>query len=326
MTHEAQVDALESRLNGNPGDMQAMRRLVTILDQMPAGFLGNGRLTTAQRSITSGLPDNWRQALLSDKATAEFYASWIGTLHAAGITRSVPIGQIFAGRTMTINGIHAHCGERLKFFAKTGVISGLCNDCYKVQILPDSLEALIRVHFLLINMNLPNDNARKCMIELRDGIKFPYKAYIYCESVTEAQDCLKAFRNALADIDPSGIRSQISHGCSEYGQAYPAFKYDQNATDVFQAPSDWRKVERDYFRDVALTAPKRVNNSKPLISLRDVFAFRTWAKYAELIGDPSAERFKDKEAPELPPVFVQRVAVQSSLRRAELRELHSNPS
>ncbi len=321
MTQDAQVDALEAKLLESPGDMQAMRRLVTLLDQKPAAYQGAGRFTSAQNAIARALPGDWSVAFLNADTGAAYVRDWLDAVHSAGIARCVPIGQIFAGRTMTINGTHAHCGARLKFFKETEVIPGLCHDCYKVQILPDSVEGLIRVYFLLINLNLPDDNARKCMIELREGIKFPYKAYIYCQSVEEAKSCLDTFRKAQADFGIEGVRSKISHGCSEYGQTHPTFKYAEGEVQRFETPNHWAKIERDYFQKINLTPPKRTNNSKPFISLRDVFAFYTWIRYAGLIEDPSAERYLTDTTPELPPVFVDRVNQQADRRRDELVEL-----
>ena len=178
------------------------------------------------------------------------------------------------------------------------MIPGLCHDCYKVQILPENLEAMFQTYFLLLNLDLPGDNARKCMIELRDGIKFPYKAYIYCESVAEAQACRTALCDLQARFGITGVHAKISHGCSEYGQEYPEFKYsDSPDQKPFETPAGWQKIEDSYFSGLNLAAPQRRSNTKPLISLRDVFAFRTWIKYAELIGDESCRAYMAAKGP-----------------------------
>ncbi len=321
MNRALQIERLENRVQMQPGDMPAVKRLVTLLEMQPGETGRAGRFGTVQAEIRKTLRPGWQEALADPARTHAHYSRWVGLLTTAGVLRVPPVGQIFSGRAMTINGIHAHCGERLKFFAETGAISRLCHDCYKVQILPESVAALFQTYFLLLSLDLPGDNARKCMIELRDGIKYPYKAYIYCQSIPEARACLEAFRQAQSKANVTGVSSKISHGCSEYGAKYPDFKFsDADDVAAFQTPPDWADVEKQYFSKRDLPTPGRTTNTRPDISLRDVCAFRTWVEYGQIIGDPSSTGFA-RAAPELPPAFVKRVRAQARIRNREMAEL-----
>lgn len=324
MNRKTQLEMLENRFFVNPGDLQALKRLVTMLDAAPVRTNQPGHFEKAQAALGQGFGRNWQKVLLEPGQHAAAYERWLSVLNTAGIKRGVPIGQVFSGRMLTIRGEHAHCDTRLKFFKETKVISGLCNNCYKVQVLPETLEAMFQTYFLLLNLKLPQDNARKCMIELREGIKYPYKAYIYCESVADVKSCLSAFQKLQAEAGIMAIHSKISHGCSEYGLEYPGFKFSEEpGHEAFEMPKEWQSVEKSYFDKLNLPVPSRKTHTKPMISLRDVFAFRTWVKYASLIGDETCQRYHVESGPELPPAFVDRVRKQAVERRQEMIELAS---
>lgn len=322
MKNQVQLKKLEGWLAIKPDDLASIRRLVTLLDLSGPPGKPLGAFGTAQANIGASLPVDWQSLYLNTSHNAAAYGQWLSILKSARIGQAVPIGQVFSGRVLTIKGQPTYCGEKLKFFKETSVIPGLCYDCYKVQILPENLEAMFQTYFLLLALDLPGDNARKCMIELRDGIKFPYKAYIYCESLPEAKTCLAAFQQTLAEAGITGVHSKISHGCSEYGMEYPEFKYTEGEDQsALTPPAEWQEIEQTYFDRLKLPPQQTQSNTKPRISLRDVFAFRTWAKYAQLIGDDTCGTYQAAKGPALPPAFVKRVKAQAALRHQEMTEL-----
>ncbi len=322
MSVDAQVRQLEQWVAIKPDDGASVRRLVNLLET-PRGFTtAFGAFGTAQSRINESLGFDWRLGMLDRRVYSDAYRQWMSILETLGITQVVPVAQMFSGRVLTINGQHTHCDVRLKFFKETKVIPSLCHDCFKVQILPENLDDLFLAYFLLLNLDLPNDNARKCMIELRSGIKYPYKGYIYCQSLAEAKSCLAAFDDLKTKHAICGLPAKISHGCSEFGQEYPDFKYEgSDEQKPFKTPQGWAADEKNYFRDLKLAKPGRQTNNKSIISLRDVFVFRTWVRYAQLIGDETSARFGVDSGPSLFPAFDQRVRRQSKTRNAEMNEL-----
>ncbi|WP_170790249.1 hypothetical protein [Ruegeria lacuscaerulensis] len=322
MSIGAQVRKLEDRVLINPKDGPAIRRLVTLLDLWENSENASGTFGATQARINEDLGPDWRQDMLDRSQICESYHHWMSVLSSAGMATAVPIAQAFSGRVMTIKGQQTHCDTRIKFFKETKVISRLCHDCYKVQILPSNLDEMFQTYFLLLLLNLPNDNARKCMIELRDGIKYPYKGYIYCQSIEEAKDCMVAFESLKIRNGIKGIRTKISHGCSEFVQEYPDFKFNEaEAFSEFKVPDDWVTKETRYFKNLKLPTSLRKTNSKTFLSLRDVFSFRTWVKYAELIGDEASESYRSQQGPNLLPTFIQRVQKQAKKRNSEMKAL-----
>lgn len=313
---------LETRLAVVSNDFQAIRKLVTVLEFAPEVPESAGVYSAVQSEIIAALGAGWQDDMMDPVRMAGLYRAWMSALRTHGLSWAAPIGQVFSGRALTVRGQNAQCGAWLKFFKETGVIPALCNDCYKVQILPHDLKAMFQTYALLLKLDLPNDNARKCMIELREGIKYPYKAYIYADSLEDVHVCLQAFRDLQAVHGVAGINTKVSHGCSEYGQKYPAFKFPESGgAPEFTPKPEWRAIEQSYFKSINLPAQARASNIRAYVSLRDIFAFETWVKYAELIGDPASRSFSTVSGPNLPQPFIQRVRAQAGVRSGEMKEL-----
>ncbi len=326
MKNSAALEQLENWVAVRPGDLQAIRRLVTLLDMSDGRQSDSGAFGRAQSKVASALPKDWQQTLLDPSKCAQAYGVWLNVLKSARIKHAVPVAQVFSGQVLKVRGETPYCDARLKFFAETKVIPALCHGCYKVQILPETFEKMIQAYLLLLNLDLPGDNTRKCMIELRDGVKYPYKGYIYCNSADEAKACLAAFQVKLTEFGVTGLHLKISHGCSEYGLEYPAFKFSESLEQTeFETPTDWAGIEEKYFKGMKFPKPQTKAYSKPFVSLRDVFVLRTWTKYAELIGDKTAGAYAAQGGPDLPVQFAKRVKAQASKRNAELTELAAMP-
>lgn len=322
MIPTAQIKALEERVDAFPGDRRAMRQLVNALETCNVHRSDLGVFGTAQLSLSRQTQDaDWPLRMLDPTFAAQSYKFWIQDLVKRGITTALPFAQAHSGQLHKIGGVPALCGIRLQMFAKEGVISGLCNSCYKVQILPQDLVSFFQTYFLLLSLELPDDNARKCMIELREDVVSPYKGYIYCQSVEEAQACKTAFEQLMHKHGVGGVSVKISHGCSEYGLQYASFKYSEDpGAPTFAAPDDWEAREKAYFSGLTIPDQGRDHNNKIGVSLRDVMVFHTWVKYAELIGDDSCRQFLSPSKMKTVKQFSTRVEKQAAARKRQLLE------
>lgn len=238
------------------------------------------------------------------------------------INRQVPVTQIFEGLRLKIKEQPVYCGKFMDFFKETQVICGLCYDCYKVQIAPSNLIDLIRLSMILKIIDLDRDNSRKCMIELREEITNPYKGYIYCESESEAMNCLEVLRLNLKRFGLAHITSGISHGCSEYGLKYPEFKFSDDGVHHSQKqPDEWKTIEEDYFSEPFSEKGQVLDFNTHEITLRDVICYETWIKYSEIIGDDTHKLFPAVPADGKLKGFINRAAKQAHTRQAQLVKL-----
>ena len=165
------------------------------------------------------------------------------------------------------------------------------------------------------------------MIELREAVKNPYKAYIYCGSEDEAVSCRELFQNELNKAGFTGIAAKISHGCSEYSLKYPDFAFSEDgAHSDFVRPDGWDELEQQKLKlPPAGEKPISMSGAGPL-SLRDVYVFNTWIKYAIAIGDQSVRQLSTEAGGRLPDDLAQRIAAQADKRGLELAELQHSLS
>jgi len=325
---DAKVWELEERLVRNPDDEIAARGLVTILDYHLPGKQGVGAFTDCQRMIADQYRNSdWSSKLLNLEEVVRHYSRWQSDLDAMNVRTSIAIGQLFVGNFIAINGAEVYCSQFLALFKKEEIIPNICHDCFKVQILPHNLSAFIQTYFVIKGLKLPRDNARKCMIELREDVKYPYKGYIYCESENEVEFCLMQIQSAFRKFGVSNVHCGISHGCSEYALRYPKFKYSQDGSHrSFERPESWSKTDSQLLSSIQKRKRNRVDHNKQGISIRDIIGFQTWIKYAAIIGDETCKLFVDTPTATTSRFFAARVGKQAELRKTELEELQEMPS
>jgi hypothetical protein len=147
---------------------------------------------------------------------------------------------------------------------------------------------------------------------------------IYCESEEDAQYCAAKFREALTGYEQSRIFTGLSHGCSEYGLKHPEFKYSASGNHrTFVRPVAWDTVEDDCFNANPFPEKHGSGFDKDGISVRDVFGFRTWIDYAEIVGDETSQKFRARRTGDYAGPFAKRAKNQASVRRKQMDELLS---
>ena len=320
---DAQTAYLEQQVRENPSNKQAVMLLLKSLNTYIPEGKPQGPFTECQQILISefGIDGLFKMgASLND--FARHYQRCETILESAGVRIPVAIGQLGLGQTVKINGVPMNCNLRLDLFNKRQVITKLCHSCYKVQILTTNLADHISTYFMLLRMELARDNHRKSMVEVRDNVINPYKAYIYCESEAEVKEIRELSNERLEDSGIRKVRCAITHGCSEFGIAYPEFKYSEDgAHRKFKRLGSWDRLETDYFRKNKLPNTPNSVARKHFVSIFRIVAFRTWIMYAQTIGDESYTVFDPNPRPDKTTHFFKAACAQSSRRYKELEEL-----
>ena len=122
------------------------------------------------------------------------------------------------------NSKNLNCNRHFKVFNEFNIIPKYCFSCYKIQISLFNVIDLIKLHFVFKNINLQNNNIRKCMVETRATIKVNYKGFIYCKGLEEAQTIMNEINLILNNKNISKFQIEIKHGCSEFYKSYPKYK------------------------------------------------------------------------------------------------------
>ena len=324
------ISSLEQELRLEPQNVAAVQQLCQILDYYVPDSGITGAYTACQQKLAQEtLSEKAIEGLLTGEMLVEKYKQWKQLFVTNGLNPELAVIQLTRGDLHTVSGVSARCGKRLKMFAQTEVISKVCHDCYKVQVLTSSVLELMKVHFIFKLIQLPRNNTRKCMVELRENVSNPYKAYIYCQSEEEVEHCRQSFEDCARAFGLSATTTKIAHGCSEYGLKYPKFSYAPDGSHrSFKRPAEWDRKEAEFFLNHQQSdGVQRAGVHTKFMALLEILMLRTWIRYANFIGDEAAQPFEEKESrPEQTGPFLQLIKQQASLRRSELAELKQTAS
>lgn len=323
------ISALETKLANRPGDARIVSNLLTLLDCQSPRITGGGPYSQCQRALSAHYHATVgsKDGLTLDTFRAN-YRSWKSILDKYKLNKNVAVTQIYEGSDIQINDTPASCGAFLNMFSKTGVIAGLCSGCFKVKILPSDVSSLVKLYFILKNMFFERDNLRKCLVEIRDKMEFPYKGYIFCQSEDEALFFLNRVKTELRIHGLSDVYCEISHGCLEYGLKYPDFHYSVDGKHrSFERPKSWQSTETEYLAANPLAGQRVLYYSNEAITLRDMMCIETWITYEETIGDHSYKKLLGNETINAGNnAFAKRIAQQAARRNAELEKLRARQS
>lgn len=317
------VTRAETGIMNRPNDLRPISKLLMLLDFQSPKTNGDGPYSRCQRALESQFrTTNLSYREIIGGQMIELVNGWRKTKGQFEINKNIQINQVFEGGVIKINEKNVNCQSYLNFFKENKKIIGSCFDCYKVQILPDNLIHLIKIYFIMKILKFKRDNARKCMIELRESVSYPYKGYIYCESEEEAISCRAEFISELDKFGLSNVRCGISHGCSEYGLEYPEFKYSADGAHLnFNQPEKWKELEKNLLSPIPTKGAIVFHQNNYEVTLRDIYCFETWIKYAKLIGDSSYRHFEGLPVSNTSDAFVRRVKGQAAAKKTQLLEL-----
>ena len=218
--------------------------------------------------------------------------------------------QIYRRNTFKFN-----CERHLEIFDTYNAIPENCFECYKVQILVKSVMDLFKLYFVFDNLNLRNNNTRKCMIEFRTDISGAYKGYIYCRGFDEADNIKNQLDQILEKTIVKNFIVKVKRGCTEFGMAYPEYK---DLEKNMKYNEEWRSKEK--IIDEKLL---KKNHSPKIIlkknltgaTVRDILIMRNWLSYAKKVGDLSYKKIFEKII--ISPIVEKRLSDQISYRSRE---------
>jgi len=200
--------------------------------------------------------------------------------------------QIYRRNTTNLN-----CDRHFEVFNTFNVIPKFCFECFKVLIEPNNVVDLIKLYFVFDNLNLKNDNTRKCMIELRSNISGSYKGYIYCSSLNEANEIREQVDKTVKKKIEKSIPISVKRGCSEFGISYPEYKKINDSNNKLMKYNDeWKEKEKliDNNRsEKNILVKKKLQKSLHGINVSDILIMRNWLGYAKKIGDLSYKNIID---------------------------------
>jgi len=190
------------------------------------------------------------------------------------------------------NSVNLNCERHLLIFEKHDVIPEFCFSCYKVQVEPRSIIELIKLFIIFDQLDLHENNTRKCMVELRPEISGFYKGLIYCSSLKQANQISEYLDVTIKKNIGLGLSSTVKRGCSEYPISYPDYKEINNTgPQVMNYKKEWKVIEESHDKNEPFFHNDNLRVSLPGLNLSDILIIRKWIDYAKGVGDPSADLF-----------------------------------
>ncbi|MDC0233529.1 tetratricopeptide repeat protein [Candidatus Pelagibacter sp.] len=185
------------------------------------------------------------------------------------------------------NGHDLNCDRHHKAFNKYNIIPEYCFSCFKVQIELQNVTQLFKLFFIFDQITLPEDNIRKCFIELRPGISGTYKGLIYCSSVEDAENVCKIIKPFVEKLIKNNFELKIKRGCTEFDLAFPGYQDIKNLNKI-NYDQEWKNKEKLIDEEIFNGSRKRKNffsRSLSGVCLGDVLIMNNWLNYAKLIND-----------------------------------------
>ena len=223
--------------------------------------------------------------------------------------------EIFRSNTVDLK-----CERHFKVFNTFNVIPEYCFGCYKVQIGLRNVMELFKLYFVFDKLNLKNNNPRKCMLEMRPEVTGAYKGYIYCFSLSEANEIQNQLTAILNKKINKNILITVKRGCSEFGIAYPQYKkINQNDGQLMKYNEKWRSKEKfidDKLAKRDQSKHRILRKNLPGATVCDTLIMSNWLVYAKITGDLSYKKII-KEIP-ISPVIEKKVYDLLSKRKKEI--------
>ena len=222
--------------------------------------------------------------------------------------------EIFRSNTVDLK-----CERHFKVFNAFNAIPEYCFGCYKVQIGLRNVMELFKLYFVFDKLNLKNNNPRKCMLEMRPEVAGAYKGYIYCFSLSEANEIQNQLTTLLNKKINKNISITVKRGCSEFGIAYPQYKkINQNDGQLMKYNEKWRSKEKfidDKLAKRNQSKQRVLRKNLPGATVSDILIMCNWLVYAKIIGDTSYKKII-KEIP-ISPVIEKKLSNKLSKRKED---------
>jgi hypothetical protein len=230
----------------------------------------------------------YKKKLINDETIKDILNQSEKILKESNINFNFNETQIFRRNKVDLN-----CKRHLDIFTTHKIIPKFCFSCFKVQITLDNILDLIKLYFYFNNVNLKNNNIRKCVVELRKKVDGNYKGYIFSDSLQDAKEIEEKLNNELQNEKIYLNKIEIKRGCTEYYDEFELYKdINQNVYNIIYK-EDWTDIEKRFDEKYFISKindEKVYNNTLNKFNLPDFLIIKNWLLYAKIIDDDSYKK------------------------------------
>ena len=280
---EEAINSYKKALEIKPDYFEAKENLISLLTSYIPQKDNPNLIVRANEEIRKvDIKDNTSN-IISDDQIVSLLSRSEDFISSFGLELRTKQDQIFRGNSM-------NCERHLSIFDEHEVIPEFCFGCYKVQVEPRSIIDLIKLLVIFDQLELDENNTRKCMIEFRPEISGFYKGLIYCSDLNQANQIADHLDLIIKKSIGSELSAMVKRGCSQYAISYPDYKeINHTGPQLMNYKEEWRVIEDDHDKKELMHVKELKRVNLPGLNLSDVLIIRKWIDYAKGIGDSSAD-------------------------------------
>ena len=283
---EEAIDSYKKALKIKPDYAEAQENLISLLTSyIPQKENPNLIVKVNEEIRKIDLEDNISK-IISDDQIVNLFSKSEDYITTFGLELRTKLSEVYR-RNSSVN---MNCQRHMSIFDKHNIIPEFCFGCYKVQVEPRSIIELIKLFIVFDQLELNENNTRKCMVELRPEISGFYKGIIFCSGLKQANQIAEHLDIIIKKSIGSGLSSNVKRGCSEYPISYPNYKeINHSGPQLMNYNEEWKAIEESYDRKQSIHTKEFVTTSLSGLNLSDILIMRKWIDYARGVGDLSAD-------------------------------------
>ena len=163
--------SLTKALELKPDFTEAQHKLVELLTVHTSKNESPQPIVNADQEIKEVHLSVESSRLISNDEIIEIFHKASNIIEKYGLDLKTESSQTFRRNSVDLN-----CTRHMQIFRNFNIIPKFCFGCYKVQVEPRSLLDLMKLFVVFDRVELPEDNIRKCMVEVRPEISGFYRA------------------------------------------------------------------------------------------------------------------------------------------------------
>ena len=285
---EAAVESYKKAIELNPDFIEAKDNLITLLTTFIPKKDASNKLVKLNEDIKSIDINTDISSIISDDQIVNFVSKSEEFITNVDIKHKTKLSQTFRRNSVNLN-----CSRHMSIFNEHNIIPEFCFGCYKVQVEPKSIIELIKLFIGCDQLELHENNTRKCMVELRPEVSGFYKGLIFCSGLKQANQISDHLNIIIKQSISPQLVSTVKRGCSEYAIAHPDYKEINNSgPQLMNYNKDWKVFEESFDRSNPTETNEITRTSLSGLNLNDALIIQKWIDYAKGMGDSSVDILK----------------------------------
>ena len=301
---EAAIDSYKKAIEIKSDYSEAKESLVSLMTSYRTQKENSNLIIKVNEEIRKIEIEGDLSRVISDEQVVNLLSRAEDCISSFGLELETKLSQVFRR-----NSVNLDCERHMSIFDKHDIIPEFCFGCYKVQVEPRTIIDLIKLFIVFDQLELNENNTRKCMVELRPEISGFYKGLIYCSGLKQANQIAKHLDTIIKGRIDKELSSKVKRGCSEYPISFPDYKEINNSgPQLMKYKKNWKAIEENYDNRNPINTYKNRRSSLSGLNLNDALVIQKWIDYAKGISDPSADLLKQS------PIYYQDIYDKAKVR------------